>query len=117
MPADAPPRWVTVRKPFDYPWPGRAAITSFKEADLGEHLLKAEVADFAVDGGYAVEGKLDGSARSRKGGKGKRVRAAKKKEPPAAATADSQPGAPVGDEDAADADRTADRPAVDSDAG
>lgn len=117
MPADAPPRWVTVRNPFDYPWPGRAAITSFKDADLGEHLLKAEVADFAVEGGYAVEGKLDGSARSRKGGKGKRVRAAKKKGKPAAKTADPQPGAPVGDQDAPDADRPVDRPVVASDAG
>lgn len=115
--AERSSRWVTVRKPFNYAWPGRQAVTHFSASDLGEHLVKDEVADFAVAGGYATEGKVDGSARSRKGGKGKRVRAAKKKGPPAAATADSQPGAPVGDEDAADADRSADRPAVDSDAG
>jgi hypothetical protein len=24
-----PPRWITVRTPFDYPWPGRQAITHF----------------------------------------------------------------------------------------
>jgi len=112
MPADAKPRWVTVRAPFDYRWKGRDAITSFTEGDLGEHLLKAEVADFAVDGGYATEGKVDGSAKSRKG-RGKRAKV--KKDPPAAA--DAQPSTPVGDKDAADADRAADRPAVDADAG
>jgi hypothetical protein len=31
MPADAQPRWITVRKPFDYPWPGRQAVTPYSE--------------------------------------------------------------------------------------
>lgn len=106
------PRWITVRSPFDYRWPGRPAITAF--TDLGDHLVKDEVADFAVAKGYATEGKTDGSARSRKGG-AKRVR--RRKEPPAATTADTGPGASVGDADAVDADRAVDRPALDSDAG
>jgi hypothetical protein len=105
-------RWITVRQPFNYYWPGRTAVTHFSEADLGEHLVKAEVADFAVDGGYATEGKLDGSARSRKG-KG-RKRAAKK-ERPAAPDAGSKP--PVANESVADADRPAGGPTVDPDAG
>jgi hypothetical protein len=37
------------------------AVTHFSEADLGEHLVKDEVADFAVAKGYATEGKVDGS--------------------------------------------------------
>lgn len=116
MPAGAKPRWITVRKAFDYHWPGRTAITQFSDADLGEHLVKAEVADFAVDNGYADEGKIDGSARSRKGRK-RRSRAKPKKDAPAAEAADTQPSAPVGDANAPDADRPADRPAVDDDAG
>lgn len=114
--AERSSRWITVRASFNYPWPGRQAVTHFSAADLGEHLVKDEVADFAVGKGYATEGKVDGSAKSRKGGKAKRVRRTKK-EPPAATATDSQPSAPVGDEDAADADRAADRPLVDPDAG
>jgi hypothetical protein len=107
-------RWITVRTPFDYRWPDRSAITHF--SDPGEHMVKDEVADFAVAGGYATEGKVDGAARSKKSGP-KRVRRAKKRDAPAAKAADTQTSAPVGDEDTADADRTADRPAVDDDAG
>lgn len=110
--AERSSRWITVHQPFDYAWPGRSAITAFREADLGEHMVKDELADFAVAKGYAKEGKLDGSARSRKGRR-KRVRAPRKKEAPAAETADAEPVAPVDHESAADADRTADRPAVD----
>jgi hypothetical protein len=114
MPADAMPRWITVRKPFDYRWPGRAAVTAFREADLGEHLVKAEVADFAVGNGYATDGKLDGSARSRKG----RRRAARpKKDAAPAEAADTGTVAPVDNPAAADVDRAADRPPVDDHAG
>lgn len=116
MPADAPPRWITVRKPFDYMWPGRSAMTHF--AEPGDQLVKAEVADFAVKSGYATEGKVDGSARSKKTSGGKTPRKRKpKKDKPAAPTADAPPVPPVGDADSADPDRPADRPAVDSDAG
>jgi hypothetical protein len=114
--ARAKPRWITVRKPFDYHWPGRAAVTAYREADLGEHMVKAEVADFAVENGYATEGKLDGSeARSRKGTGAKRTSSRRRK--PAAKAADTGRAEVVGDADAADADRTADRPPVDHDAG
>lgn len=103
-------RWITVRKVFDFTWPSRA-MTAFSDADLGEHLVKAELADFAVEKGYATEGKLDGSAKSRKS----RKRVTKGK--PAAKTADTRTVAPVGNASAAEPDRPADRPAVDSDAG
>lgn len=103
-------RWITVRKPFDYAWPGRQAVTHF--ADPGELMVKDEVADFAIDRGYATEGKVDGSARSKKGG-AKRVR--RKKEAPAAAN--PQSGAQVGDKDPAEADRAPDRASVADDAG
>lgn len=106
-------RWITVRTPFDYTWPSRA-ITHYSEP--GDQLVKDDVADFAVANGYATEGKADGSARSRKGGKGKRVRRARKGSP-AAKAADTRAVPPVGDEGAADADRAADRPTVDPDAG
>jgi hypothetical protein len=116
MPGDAKPRWITVRKPFDYHWPGRAAITAFSKNDLGEHHVKAEVADFAVENGYATEGKVDRSARSKKGRSAKpSPRAAQ--ETKAAETADASPAEVVDNADAADADRPADGAAVDNDAG
>lgn len=108
-------RWITVRKPFDFTWPSRA-ITAFSERDLGEHLVKDELADFAVAGGYATEGKADEAARSRKGTGAKRVRRARKGAK-AAKAADTGPAAIVGNENASDADRAAGRPAVDHDAG
>lgn len=109
-------RWITVRAPFDYRWPS-GAITAFKQADLGEHLVKGELADFAVEKGYATEGKVDGSARSKKGGK-KRVRSRKAaKETAPATTADSGPAEAVDHPPASDADSAPDRPAVDHDAG
>jgi hypothetical protein len=80
MPAANPPRWIAVRKPFDYHWPGRAAVTAFAEADLGEHYVKAEVADHAVAGGFASEGKLDGSeAKAPKAKRTRRRKAVKAK--------------------------------------
>jgi hypothetical protein len=110
MPADAKPRWITVRQRFDYTWPSRA-VTHFSDADLGEHLVKAELADFAVEKGYATEGKLDGSAKSRKS----RKRVTKGK--PAAKAAVTRTVATVGDESAAGADRSAGGSAVVPDAG
>jgi hypothetical protein len=104
-------RWITVRQSFNFYWPSRA-VTHFSEADLGEHLVKNELADFAVAKGYATEGKLDGSAKSRKGRRSK-----PRKDKPAATTADTGAVPAVGDTSAADTDRPADRPAVDSDAG
>lgn len=116
MPADAKPRWITVRKPFDYRW-ASGAVTTWRDADLGEHLVKAEVADFAVAGGYATEGKIDGSARSRKGTGAKRARRSAKKGSAAAKTAGSGTVPPVGDASAAHVDWPIDRPAVDDSTG
>jgi hypothetical protein len=107
-------RWITVRAPFNFYWSHRA-VTHFSDADLGEHLVKNELADFAVEKGYASEGKLDGSAKSRKG---KTRRAAKPREAkPAATTADTGTVPTVGDASAPDADRAAGGSPVDSDAG
>jgi hypothetical protein len=103
-------RWITVRQSFNFYWPSRA-VTHFSEADLGEHLVKNELADFAVAKGYATEGKLDGSAKSRKS----RKRVAKGK--PAAKAAVTRTVATVGDESAAGADRSAGGSAVVPDAG
>jgi hypothetical protein len=115
MPAEAKPRWITVRKPFDYRWPGRTAMTSYSENDLGEHLVKAEVADYATEKGYATEGKLDGSARSRK--TRKRSKPARKKDADTAKTADTRSADSVGVKDVSAAGRSADGSAVDSHAG
>lgn len=106
-------RWITVRKPFNYFWPGRSAVTHFREP--GDQMVKDEVADFAVANGYATEGKVDGSSRSDKGTNARRR--AKKKDVPAAKAADSGPATRMGDANPALPDRPADRPAVDHDAG
>jgi len=110
-------RWITVREPFDYYWPGRQAVTHYSEP--GEIRVKNEVADFAVAKGKATEGKVDGSDATPPPKKAKRKTKAKKASKVAgdATTADTRAVAPVGDQGAADADRSADRPAVDSDAG
>jgi hypothetical protein len=109
-------RWITVRKPFDYQWPGRSAITAFSEQHLGEHFVKDEIADFAVEKGYATEGKVDEAARSPKG-TGARLSSRRKKDAAPAKAADTGSEPSVGNEDVADADRAADRSGVDSDAG
>jgi hypothetical protein len=105
--------WITIRKPFDYRWPS-GAITFF--AEPGEQMVKNEVADFAVDNGYATEGKADGSeARSTKGGR--KRRSSRKREAPAAATADTGPADRLGDADIPPDDRAADGGELDRDAG
>lgn len=109
-------RWIHVSQPFDYRWPDLSAITHFHDQALGDQFVKDEVADFAVEKGYATEGKLDEASRSSKG-TGKRKSRSRKKEQPAAKAADAQSVDRMGDEDHADADRAADRPAMDSDAG
>jgi hypothetical protein len=98
-------RWVTVRKPFDYHWPGRSAVTVFRDADLGDKFVKDEVADFAIGQGYADEGKADEASRSTKGKRAKNAKAA-----------DTGPKPRVDHESVADADRAADRQPLDSDA-
>lgn len=53
MPADNPPKRICItRVPYNYSWPGRSAVTVFRET--GEYLVKAEVADHAVANGYAI---------------------------------------------------------------
>lgn len=83
MPADNPPRWITIRKvPYDYRFKDRSAMICYSEP--GEYMVKGEVADDAVVKGYASEGKADGSeAKSRKG-KSPRKRKAVKLAPDAA---------------------------------
>lgn len=102
-------RWITVLTPFDYRWPDRTAITAFTVT--GEHMVKDEIADFAVAKGYAIDGKINFAVRSTKG----RRRTTRAKEKPAAANA--RASAPVGHANAADADRPADRPSVADDVG
>jgi hypothetical protein len=106
------PRWITVRQKFDYRWPTRA-ITHFSDADLGDQFVKDEVADFAVEKGYATEGKLSDASRSTKG-TGKRRR---KKVKAPVTTANSGPDDAVAKPDMADADRAAGGVALDPDAG
>lgn len=104
-------RWITVRKRFDYRWPS-GAITAFRDADLGEHMVKDELADFALAKGYATEGKVDASARSSKGRGSRRSRKGKAAE----ATADSGPDDGVAQPDMADPDRAAGGQPLDPDA-
>lgn len=87
-------RWITVREPFNYTWASRA-VTHFHTP--GEYRVKNEVADEAVKRGYATEGKATGGEDAK--------------------AADTGRQSPVGDEDAAGADRPADRTPVDPDAG
>jgi hypothetical protein len=107
-------RWITVRRPFDFRWPS-GAITAFTPADLGDHLVKAELADFAVGKGHATEGKVDGSSRSRKGAAKKRPSTSRRKGKSAGETADSRPDNRVAEPDMADADRPAGGVALDPD--
>lgn len=93
MPAVNPPRWITIRQPFDYRWPDRSALTAYNEP--GEYMVKAEVADYAVGKGFATEGKADGS--DAKSPKGKHPRKAKSK-----ATKAAEPAKAAGDAAATD---------------
>lgn len=88
-------RWITVRSRFDYRWPS-GAITHFSDRDLGEHKVKNELADFAVEKGYATEGKLEEQSSGQ--------------------AADNGSGNAVDHADGADAGRPADRPPLDPDA-
>jgi hypothetical protein len=98
------PRWIAVRKPFDYTWQSRA-ITHYSADDLGDHHVKDEVADFAVANGYATEGKVDEASRSTKGKKDRRT----------AKATDTESVDRVGHADDAHADRAAGGQPVDSD--
>lgn len=103
-------RWITIRTPFDYTWPSRA-ITAYTEP--GDILVKEEVADFAVEKGYATEGKVDGSAKSRKGGKRNIARRHKKQEAATAKAANRRSVAPVGSADVPAADSSGSGSGVD----
>jgi hypothetical protein len=107
------PRWITVRTPFNYHGPDRSAVTHFK--DPGDQFVKDEVADFAVAKGYATEGKVDGSSRSRKG-TGKR-RPGPRKEPQAAKAPNHGSDGDMARQDNADHDRSVAGGVVDPDAG
>jgi hypothetical protein len=107
------PRWIHITKEFDFYWPDLSAVTHFHSEALGDQFVKDEIADFAIEKGYATEGKHDEASRS---SKGKKPRRSRKKEAPSLETADTRSSAPVGDANAADADRAFDRPAVGDDA-
>lgn len=111
MPADNPPRWITIiNAPFDYYWPDRSAVTAYRAN--GEFLVKAEVADYAVSKGYAVEGKPKAStARSSKGRSPRRRKSATPKADAAAPV--TGPDTSLAGANLADDDRAPVRGAVD----
>lgn len=116
-------RWITVTSPFEYRWPDRSAITVFTQANLGEHLVKDEIADFAVEREFATEGKAEGSTtRSTKSGP-KAVRSRSPRRRKAATKAADEVTANPGlynrldGEDLADADRSEAGATVDSTGG
>lgn len=65
-------RWITVREKFDYRWPS-GAVTHFSVREFGEHRVKNELADFAVQKGYASEGKLEEQGAAADSGSDDRV--------------------------------------------
>lgn len=71
------PKWINVKKPFSYRWPGGAAMTDFTERDLGDHYVKDDLAAHALKIGAATEGKGNASSRSKKAGGGAKPRKAK----------------------------------------
>lgn len=105
-------RWIAVTRPFNYHWPDRSAVTHF--AEPGDHFVKDEVADFAVEEGYATEGKADESSRS---SKGKRARGASAKKDTGTANADHGSDGDLAGQDNADHDRPPAGDVVDQDAG
>ncbi len=74
MPADNPPRRITItRVPFDFEH-SRTSVTHYSAT--GEFLVPGRVADFAVSRGYATEGWAgDSVTRTVKGGPRRRKRA------------------------------------------
>lgn len=67
MPADNPPRWITLHKvPYNFEH-SRLSVTCYSET--GEYLVPGRVADDAVAKGYATEGRLpERNTRTRKSG-------------------------------------------------
>lgn len=118
MPADNPPRWITIHQPFDYRWPDRSALTAFSEA--GEFMVKGEVADFAVAQGFASEGKArDSKSKSAKARRTRKRTAPRKAAKPVADAAPADLAADNGLDGAglAGDDRADIRPGPDQDAG
>jgi len=95
MPADSPPRRITIHKvPYDF-YHSRTAVTCYSEP--GEFLVPAKVADDAVAKGYATEGwARDSKTRTSKGGPKRKhtTRRAKSAKPKADAATNtrSKPG-------------------------
>lgn len=48
-------RRINVTKPFEFRWPGAVAFTVFAVKDLGEHTVKDELANYAIERGFATE--------------------------------------------------------------
>lgn len=86
MPADNPPRWITIIKvPYNYEF-SRTSVACYREP--GEYMVKAEVADHAVANGYAIDGRsAKSTARSIKSGPPAKKRAPAKKATAAARSA------------------------------
>lgn len=78
MPAENPPRWITIHKvPYDFEH-SRTSVTCYSQP--GEFLVPARVADDAVAKGYASEGRLpELNTRSRKSGPARRRSATRAK--------------------------------------
>lgn len=109
-------RWITVRETYNHYWPSRA-VTHYTP---GEYRVKNEVADGAIAKGKATEGRADGSeATAAKKPKHSRKTSTKRRAKVAgnAEASDTGTVAAMGDTGVSDADRPADRPPVDSDAG
>jgi hypothetical protein len=128
------PRWINVTGRFEYTYPDRLTTIVFNERDFGDHMVKDEIADYAVNGGFASEGKADEQSRSDKGRRrtprkpsttkssAKPQQPSRRARPRATAAASDaaanlEPGNRVGAEDADDADRADDRGGVDSASG
>jgi hypothetical protein len=67
------PRWINVKAPFEFNIRGEkgrgiVSTIAFRQEDVGDHFVKDEIADYAVKGKFASEGKHDPDARSKKGG-------------------------------------------------
>jgi hypothetical protein len=62
-------RWINVTEPFEYRFKDRSAVVVFTTRDLGDHLVKDEIADFAIERKAAAEGKFNPDSRSKKGGR------------------------------------------------
>jgi hypothetical protein len=95
MPADNPPRRITItRAPFDFEH-SRTSVTHYSAT--GEFLVPAKVADYAVGRGYATEGwASDSATRTVKSGPRRRKATTPAKKRTANADAGADTGSDAG---------------------